>query len=135
MRISDWSSDVCSSDLRAQRCRMMLRFRCFEAMLQGSTAVAPRSPAFQRLSSCARTARRPASVMQQLVNGGVARRGTLGVETQDVDERIARSLGLDSARGAVVTAVHAGSAAETARLAPGHVTAGAHGPRPHTPQN
>src|SRR3546814_1450098 len=42
-----------------------------------------------------------ASVMQQLVNGGVVRRGPLGVETQDVDERIARSLGLDSARGAV----------------------------------
>src|SRR3546814_6075997 len=40
-----------------------------------------------------------ASVMQQLVNGGVVRRGTLGVETQDVDERIARSLGLDSEIG------------------------------------
>src|SRR3546814_12740508 len=42
-----------------------------------------------------------ASVMQQLVNGGVVRRGTLGVETQDGDERLARSLGLDSARGSV----------------------------------
>src|SRR3546814_8457590 len=43
-----------------------------------------------------------ASVMRQLANGGVVRRGTLGVETQDVDERIATSLGLDSARGAAV---------------------------------
>src|SRR3546814_2276284 len=30
---------------RAQRRRMMLRFRCFEAMLQGSAAVEPASPA------------------------------------------------------------------------------------------
>src|SRR3546814_17952150 len=49
MRISDWRSDVYSSDLssggdRAQRRRMMLRFRCFEAILQGSAAVAPRFP-------------------------------------------------------------------------------------------
>src|SRR3546814_16237663 len=49
MRISDWRSDVYSSDLssggdRAQRRRMMLRFRCFEALLQGSAAVAPRFP-------------------------------------------------------------------------------------------
>src|SRR3546814_14258622 len=29
---------------RAQRRRMMLRFRCFEAILQGSAAVAPRFP-------------------------------------------------------------------------------------------
>src|SRR3546814_735111 len=70
-----------------------------------------------------------ASVMQQLVNGGVVRRGTLGVETQDVDERIARSLGLDSARGAVVTRVYAGSAAEKAGLEPGDVIVGANGQR------
>src|SRR3546814_9271581 len=67
--------------------------------------------------------------MQQLVNGGVVRRGTLGVETQDVDERIARSLGLDSARGAAVTRVYAGSAAEKAGLEPGDVIVGANGQR------
>src|SRR3546814_220295 len=70
-----------------------------------------------------------ASVMQQLANGGVVRRGTLGVETQDVDERIARSLGLDSARGAAVTRVYAGSAAEKAGLEPGDVIVGANGQR------
>src|SRR3546814_5797722 len=67
--------------------------------------------------------------MQQLANGGVVRRGTLGIETQDVDERIARSLGLDSARGAAVTRVYAGSAAEKAGLEPGDVIVGANGQR------
>src|SRR3546814_16934430 len=70
-----------------------------------------------------------ASVMRQLANGGVVRRGTLGVETQDVDERIAASLGLDSARGAAVTRVYAGSAAEKAGLEPGDVIVGANGQR------
>ena len=70
-----------------------------------------------------------ASVMRQLADGGVVRRGTLGVETQDVDERIAESLGLDSARGAVVTRVYADSAAEQAGLEPGDVIVGANGQR------
>src|SRR5690606_23233361 len=70
-----------------------------------------------------------ASVMRQLANGGVVRRGTLGIETQDVDERIARSLGLDVARGAAVTRVYADSAAEQAGLEPGDVIVGANGQR------
>ncbi|WP_027081010.1 Do family serine endopeptidase [Luteimonas mephitis] len=69
------------------------------------------------------------NVMQQLLAGGVVRRGTLGVETQDVDERIARSLGLDVARGAAVTRVYAGSAGEKAGLEPGDVIVAANGQR------
>src|SRR5690606_3070630 len=70
------------------------------------------------------------SVMRQLLaNGGVVRRGTLGIETQDVDERIAQSLGLDVARGAAVTRVYVDSAAEQAGLEPGDVIVGANGQR------
>jgi S1-C subfamily serine protease len=56
-----------------------------------------------------------------LANDGVVRRGTLGIETQDVDDRIAKSLGLDVSRGAVVTRVYPGSAGEAAGLQPGDV--------------
>jgi Do/DeqQ family serine protease len=71
------------------------------------------------------------NVMRQLVaNGGVVRRGTLGIETQDVDERIAKSLGLDAnARGAAVTRVYPGSAGEAAGLEPGDVIVQANGQR------
>jgi len=69
------------------------------------------------------------NVMQQLLAGGVVRRGTLGIETQDVDERIASSLGLDVARGAAVTRVYAGSAGEKAGLEPGDVIVAANGQR------
>src|SRR5690606_15911000 len=69
-------------------------------------------------------------VMQQLLaNGGVVRRGTLGIETQDVDERIAKSLGLDTARGAAVTRVYPESAGKTAGLEPGDVIVAANGQR------
>ncbi|MGV8932784.1 MAG: Do family serine endopeptidase [Luteimonas sp.] len=61
------------------------------------------------------------NVMQQLIAGGVVKRGTLGVETQDVDERIAKSLGLDTASGAVVTRVYPGSAGAAAGLQAGDV--------------
>ncbi|MGN7726769.1 Do family serine endopeptidase [Luteimonas sp. 22616] len=69
------------------------------------------------------------NVMQQLLAGGVVRRGTLGIETQDVDERIAKSLGLDVARGAAVTRVYADSAGEKAGLEPGDVIVAANGQR------
>lgn len=62
------------------------------------------------------------NVMQQLLaNNGVVRRGTLGIDTQDVDARIARGLGLDQPRGAVVTQVYPGSSAAAAGLRVGDV--------------
>ncbi len=67
------------------------------------------------------------TVMDQLVATGEVRRGTLGVETQDVDARIAAGLGLGERRGAVVTRVFPDSAAAAAGLKPGDVIVGANG--------
>jgi Do/DeqQ family serine protease len=58
---------------------------------------------------------------QLLTNDGVVRRGTLGVDAQDVTERLAAALGIDVTRGAVVTRVLPGSAAAAAGLQPGDV--------------
>ena len=69
------------------------------------------------------------TVMTQLVATGEVRRGTLGLESQDVDARLAQGLGLDDARGALVTRVFAGSAADSAGLKPGDVIASANGQR------
>ena len=66
-------------------------------------------------------------IKDQLLAGGVVRRGTLGIDSQDVDARIARGLGLDEARGAVVTRVHPGSAAASAGLRVGDVILAANG--------
>ena len=69
-------------------------------------------------------------IMDQLIaNNGVVRRGTFGVESQDVDERVARGLGLDLPRGALVTRVYPGSAAAEAGLQPGDVVLAANGQR------
>ena len=67
-------------------------------------------------------------VMEQLLSGGV-RRGALGIDSQDVDARIAQGLGLSEARGAVVTRVYPGSAAATAGLREGDVILSANGQR------
>lgn len=70
------------------------------------------------------------SVMQQLAANGEVRRGTLGIDTQDLDDRLASSLGLTAgSRGAVVTRVHAESAGEAAGLRPGDVIVAANGER------
>ena len=70
------------------------------------------------------------SVMEQLLaNNGVVRRGALGIDSQDVDPRIAQGLGLSEARGAVVTRVYPGSAAAAAGLREGDVILGANGQR------
>jgi Do/DeqQ family serine protease len=69
------------------------------------------------------------SVMRQLVSTGQVRRGALGVDTQSVDERIASGLGLDAARGAVVTRVYPGSSAAAAGLRVGDVILSANGQR------
>jgi serine protease DegQ len=68
-------------------------------------------------------------VMAQLLNSGAVRRGALGIDTQDVNERIAQGLGLDEARGAVVTRVYPGSAAAAAGLKIGDVIVAANGQR------
>ncbi|MES2857551.1 MAG: Do family serine endopeptidase [Pseudomonadota bacterium] len=67
------------------------------------------------------------SIKDQLLAGGVVRRGTLGIDTQDVDARIARGLGLSEPRGAVVTRVYPGSAAASAGLKVGDVILAANG--------
>jgi Do/DeqQ family serine protease len=68
-------------------------------------------------------------VMRQLLTTGEVHRGSLGVDTQDVDARIAQGLGMDAARGAVVTRVYPGSAAAAAGLKVGDVVVGANGQR------
>jgi Do/DeqQ family serine protease len=66
-------------------------------------------------------------IKEQLLNGGVVRRGTLGIDTQDVDARIAKGLGLAETRGAVVTRVYPGSAGGAAGLKVGDVVIAANG--------
>ena len=70
------------------------------------------------------------NIMGQLIaNKGVVRRGTLGVETQDVDARLAQALGLADAHGAAVTRVFPDSAAAEAGLRAGDVIVAANGQR------
>jgi S1-C subfamily serine protease len=68
-------------------------------------------------------------VMRQLVSTGEVHRGSLGIDTQDVDARIAGGLGLSDARGAVVTRVYPGSAAAAAGVQVGDVILAANGQR------
>jgi len=61
------------------------------------------------------------NVEQQLVKHGKVSRGRLGVTVQEVDQGLADSFGLDKPRGALVSAVDAGSPAAKAGLEPGDV--------------
>ena len=61
------------------------------------------------------------TVMDQLLAHGEVRRGSLGVDTQEIDARLAEVLDLGTRRGAVVTRVREGSPADKAGLAPGDV--------------
>jgi Do/DeqQ family serine protease len=61
------------------------------------------------------------SVMDQLVQNGRVRRGSLGVTIQQVTSDIAASLGLREVRGALVTSVVSGSPADRAGLTSGDV--------------
>ena len=69
------------------------------------------------------------TVMAQLVATGEVRRGSLGLQSQDVDARLAQALALSDARGAVVTRVFSGGAAASAGLKPGDVIVSANGQR------
>ncbi|WP_255494775.1 DegQ family serine endoprotease [Luteibacter sp. Sphag1AF] len=60
-------------------------------------------------------------VMKQLLAYGKVRRGTLGVEVQDVTDRVAQALRLKDASGAVVTRINEGSPAQSAGLQIGDV--------------
>ncbi|MDR1076277.1 MAG: Do family serine endopeptidase [Xanthomonadaceae bacterium] len=68
-------------------------------------------------------------VVQQLSTTGEVRRGALGVDTQNLDQRMATALGLEVPRGALVTQVYPGSAAAAAGLQPGDVVLEANGER------
>lgn len=74
------------------------------------------------------------NIMEQLLaNDGVVRRGTLGLQAQAIDAALANALGMDVARGALVTTVYPGSAADEAGLAPGDVVVAANGERIDSP--
>jgi S1-C subfamily serine protease len=59
--------------------------------------------------------------MEQLLSYGEVRRGRLGVMIQDLTPDLARALGIDADRGAIVSQVIPGSAAEKAGLEIGDV--------------
>ncbi len=61
------------------------------------------------------------AVMAQLIENGEVRRGQLGVSIQDVTPDLLEALGLEEARGALVSAVAPGSAAEEAGIVAGDV--------------
>jgi serine protease DegQ len=61
------------------------------------------------------------NVMNQLIAYGEVKRGSLGVQSQDLDARLARALDLEEGRGAVVTQVVPDSPADKAGLQAGDV--------------
>ncbi len=67
------------------------------------------------------------NIMQQLVRHGRVRRGSLGLETQDITPRIASVLGLADNDGAVVTRIDADSAAASAGIREGDVIVAVNG--------
>src|SRR5690242_16796120 len=60
-------------------------------------------------------------VMRQLIATGTVTHGSLGVQTQDLTDDIARALGTQAGQGAVVTRVQPGSPAASAGLQAGDV--------------
>jgi serine protease Do len=66
-------------------------------------------------------------VKNQLQEFGVVQRGRLGVTIQGVNDELADSFGLDKARGALVSSVEPGSAADAAGLKAGDVILGVNG--------
>jgi serine protease Do len=68
-------------------------------------------------------------VKDQLVTHGRVQRGRLGIAIQGVDKDLAQSFGLPDARGALVSSVEAGSAADKAGLKAGDVVLAVDGAR------
>lgn len=60
-------------------------------------------------------------VMRQLMAYGEVRRGSLGIDSQDITTEMSRQLKLASARGALVARVYRNSSAELAGIKPGDV--------------
>jgi Do/DeqQ family serine protease len=68
-------------------------------------------------------------VMRQLASTGEVHRGSLGIDTQSVDARLASALHLDQPAGALVTQVYPNSAGAAAGLQAGDVIVSANGER------
>jgi serine protease DegQ len=75
-----------------------------------------------------------ADVMRQLIATGSVKRGTLGVQAQDLTQQIANMLGTKLTQGAVVTQVRDGSPADTAGIKPGDIVVALNG-RPVNNEN
>ena len=74
-------------------------------------------------------------VVQQLVTVGEVKRGTLGIDSQPLNPRLLRSLGLaENQHGALVTRVDEGSGAAAAGIRPGDMVVEADGQRIADPQ-
>jgi serine protease Do/serine protease DegQ len=68
-----------------------------------------------------------AAVMKQLIAHGKVERGTLGVDAQDLNPRVAAALGIKAAKGALITNVMPDSPAAKAGLKPGDLVTGVNG--------
>jgi len=68
-------------------------------------------------------------VDQLLKNNGVVIRGTLGLESQTLTADLAKGLGINETRGALITRIYAGSSAAAAGLKAGDVVVAANGQR------
>ncbi|HEY2347182.1 MAG TPA: Do family serine endopeptidase [Xanthomonadaceae bacterium] len=66
-------------------------------------------------------------VMRQLLTRGKVERGSLGVEAQNLNDRLVRGMHLSSGRGAIITRVYPGSAAQAAGVKVGDVITAVNG--------
>ena len=66
-------------------------------------------------------------VIEQLRNGDTVRRGWLGIQMQNIDEQMAKALGLSEPKGVLVADVFPGNPAQKAGIKPGDVIVGING--------